>query len=132
MDDSLLAELQSTLTCVDVHSTYTPHPHYTLYKQHKDGYTNQEVRRKKILENQKARRRDMMDYARRIVEGEEGPDEEDLMEEGAFDEVDTTMEEVKKPVSEVKSVWPVCSRLYVAKFSNFNTSDMTGMPRLGC
>ena len=51
-----------------------------------------------------------MDYARRVVEGEEGPGEEDLMEEGdGFDEVDTTMEDVKKSVSEVKSAWSICS-----------------------
>ena len=43
-----------------------------------------------------------MDYARRIVEGEEC--EDDLMEEGdGIDEVDTSKEEVKKSVSEFHS-----------------------------
>lgn len=90
MDDSLLAEFQSAALSVDVHSTYSPHPHYTLYKQHKDGYSNQEVRRQTMLARQKSRRRDFMDYTRRIVEGEECELTEDQMNEDDFDEIDAT------------------------------------------
>ncbi len=104
MDDALLAELQTASISGDVHSAYSPHPHYSQYKQHKDGYTNQEVRRRKILQSQKSRRRDFMDYSRLIVEGveceiPEGDDVmDDVMEGGGVDEVDATVEATKKKV----------------------------------
>jgi len=64
-----------------------PHPHYTLYKQKREGYGDQEARRKKLLRQQKSRRKDFTDYVRRIVDGEgwEEMEEEDVR---GFDEVD--------------------------------------------
>ena len=92
MDDSLLAEFQSTFMIGGdvLTNTHGPHPHYTLYKQRgaDGGFGSQEQRRKKSLEEQKARRRNYADYARRIVEGDLSVVEDDEMEEGAFDEVD--------------------------------------------
>ena len=97
MDDSLLAEFQSALfVSSEVLDTRTPHPHYTLYKQRREGYGDQEVRRRKLLEEQKTRRRDFADHARKIVEGKGWEEEEesggDRMEEGGFDEVDDSMQ----------------------------------------
>lgn len=92
MDDSLLAEFQSTFLIGGdvVSNTHGPHPHYTLYKQRGVGgaFGSQEERRKKFLEEQKDRRRNYADYARRVVEGDLSGEEDDEMEEGAFDEVD--------------------------------------------
>ena len=89
MDDKLLAEFQSTfLIGGDVMIAHGPLPHHTLYKQKRDGFGNQEVRRKKFLEEQKAKRRDYADYVRRVVEGDLSEVDDDEMEEGAFDEVD--------------------------------------------
>ena len=91
MDDSLLAEFQSTFLIGGdvVTGTHGPHPHYMLYKQRGAGgaFGSQEQRRKKFLEGQKARRRNYADYARSVVEGDLSEDDDD-MEEGAFDEVD--------------------------------------------
>ena len=92
MDDSLLAEFQSTFMIGGdvVTNTHGPHPHYALYKQRGAGgaFGNQEERRKKFLKEQKARRRNYADYARRVVEGDLSGEEDDEMEEGAYDEVD--------------------------------------------
>ena len=90
MDDSLLAEFQSTfLIGGDIVTAHGPLPHHTLYKQKGGGFGSQELRRKKYLEEQKLRRRNYADYARRMMEGElSGGEEEDEMEEGAFDEID--------------------------------------------
>ena len=94
MDDSLLAEFQAAFSVSgEVNDIRAPHPHYTLYKQKRDGFGDQEVRRKKLLEGQKARRRDCADYARRIAVGELLDDDE--MEEGEdYDEVDAADTEV--------------------------------------
>ena len=92
MDDTLLAEFQSTFMIGGdvVTNTHGPHPHYMLYKQRGAGgaFGNQEERRKKFLEEQKARRRNYADYARQVVEGDLSSEEEDEMEEGTYDEVD--------------------------------------------
>lgn len=89
MDDSLLAEFQSTFMIGgDVLTVQGPVPHYTLYKQKGGVFGNQELRRKRLLEEQKTRRRNYADYARKVVEGELSEEEEE-MEEGAFDEVDS-------------------------------------------
>ncbi len=98
MDDSLLAEFQSTFMIGGdvVTNTHGPHPHYALYKQRGAGGTfgNQEERRKKFLAEQKARRRNYADYARRVVEGDLSDDD---MEEGAYDEVDEGTSDQEKP-----------------------------------
>ena len=103
MDDSLLAEFQSTFMIGGdvVTNTHGPHPHYTLYKQRGAGGTfgNQEERRKKFLEEQKARRKNYADYARRVVEGNLSDEEDDEMEEGAFDEVDEGTQAVSRAAS---------------------------------
>jgi len=92
MDDAVLAQFQSTfLIGGDVQDPRVHnHPHYALYKPKKEGYANQESRRKKFLEEQKTRRRDFADHARRIAEGDEITDESDEEMEGeGVDEVDT-------------------------------------------
>lgn len=88
MDDSLPTEFQSAFSISgEVNNIRAPHPHYTLYKQKRDGFADQEVRRRRLLEGQRARRRDYADYARRIAVGE--VIEEDEMDEGGgYDEVD--------------------------------------------
>ena len=90
MDDSILAQFQSTFLVSglvnDAHKA--PHPHYALYKSKKD-YGSQEVRRERFLEEQRSRRRDFADLARKIAEGGEITDDSDgEMEEGSIDEVD--------------------------------------------
>ena len=87
MDDSLLAELQSFSVGTVVNDTKAPHPHYALYKQKREGYGDQEARRKKLLREQKLRREDYADYVRRIVDKETW-EEMEQEEEGGFDEVD--------------------------------------------
>lgn len=92
MDDSLLAEFQSafSVSC-EVNDTHAPHPHYALYKQKREGYGDQESRRKRLLADQRSRRNDLADYARRFAEGELWEEEMDDKDEGSegFDEVDT-------------------------------------------
>ena len=91
MDDSVLAQFQSTfLLSGQVNDPHTVHPHYTLYKAKKEGYGSQEARRRRFLEEQKSRRRDFADHARRIAEGEELADDNDgeMDEGGDMDEVD--------------------------------------------
>ena len=91
MDDSLLADFQSAFTVSgEVNDTRAPHPHYTLYKQRRDGYGDQEARRRKLLAEQRSRRRDYADYARKIVEGVPLEEEMEEDEGGGFDEVDST------------------------------------------
>ncbi len=93
MDDSLLANFQSAFTVGgEVLDTWAPHPHYSLYKQKREGYGNQEARRMKLLEEQRSRRKNYADLARRVVEGDGWKEEEDGMEEGGFDEVDAAMQ----------------------------------------
>lgn len=91
MDDSVLAQFQSTfLLSGQVNDPHTAHPHYALYKAKKDGYGSQEARRKRFLEEQKTRRRNFADHARKIAEGGELSDDSDgEMDEGvSMDEVD--------------------------------------------
>lgn len=89
MDDSLLAELQSFSVGTVINDTKAPHPHYALYKQKREGYGDQEARRKKLLRQQKQRREDYADYVRRIVNREAYEEMEEEEEEGGgFDEID--------------------------------------------
>lgn len=93
MDDSILAQFQSTfLIGGKVTDPHTHHPHYSLYKSKKEGYGSQETRRKKFLDDQRSRRRDFADHARKLAEGEEvdvSDDSDAEMEEGdGVDEVD--------------------------------------------
>lgn len=90
-------------------NTHCPHPHYALYKQRGAGgaFGNQEERRKKFLREQKARRRNYADYARRVVEGDLSGEEDDELEEGAYDEIDkgtkkTTLDQEKPPATNGK------------------------------
>lgn len=96
MDDSLLAEFQSTfLIGGEVSDSRGPHPHYSHYKSKKQSYGDPEARRKKFLAEQQNKRRDFADHARRLAEGEEllvETDEE--MDEGEeMDEVDSSLSE---------------------------------------
>ncbi len=98
MDDSLLAGLQTATIGGNVLSRYAPNPHHTLYKQHREGYSNQEVRRVRVLERQKNRRQNFMDYSRNIVEGVEFEIAEEMDEGDGFDEVDGQSEKKKVKV----------------------------------
>lgn len=85
MDDSLLAEFHAVFSVSgEANDPRAPHPHYALYKQRREGYGDQEERRKQLLERQRLRRRDFADYVRRIAEGEMWEE----MEEEDHDEVD--------------------------------------------
>ena len=90
MDDTILAEFQSTfLISGEVHDTHVQHPHYTLYKQKRDGFADQAARRRKMLEDQKSRRKDYANYVRKIIDGDELEEfEMDKGDEDGFDEVD--------------------------------------------
>ncbi len=89
MDDSLLAEFQSTFSVSDNFlDKWSPHPHPSLYKQKREGYGSQGARRTKLLEEQKTRRRNYADYARRVVAGETWEEDGEDMEEEGLDEVD--------------------------------------------
>ena len=92
MDDSLLADFHAVFSVSgEANDPHAPHPHYTLYKRRKEGYGDQEDRRRKLLEKQRSRRKDFADYARKIARGETWEEE---MEEGSYDEVDTGAPEV--------------------------------------
>lgn len=85
MDDALLAEFHAVFSVSgEANDPRAPHPHYTLYKQRREGYGDQAERRRQLLEKQRLRRRDFADYVRRIAEGEMWEEEED-----GKDEVDT-------------------------------------------
>lgn len=82
MMDDLLKGFQSSFSVtLDVNDTSKPHPRFSEFKFKRDGYGDQEFRRRKVMDEQKSRRRDYADYARRVVEGELFSDEE-TMEEG--------------------------------------------------
>ena len=64
-----------------------PHPTFSsLYKHKRAGFGEQETRRRRLLEEQRSRRRDHADYVRRIAEGEEW--EEEMGEEELEEEID--------------------------------------------
>ena len=107
MDDFLLAELQTFSVGGDINDTKAPHPHYALYKQKREGYGDQEARRKKLLRQQKTRREDFTDYVRRIVDGEgwEEMEEEDV---GGFDEVDTAEDAMQVCVTNCSAYYFFC------------------------
>lgn len=82
--EDLLRGFQGTFSVtLDINDTSKPHPRFSDFKFKREGYGDQEFRRQKVMEDQKSRRRDYLDYARRVVEGEVFSDEEDNnMEEG--------------------------------------------------
>ncbi len=92
MDDSVLEQFQSTfLVSGDVHDTAKAHPHYGLYKAKREGYGSQDARRRKFMEEQKSRRRNFADMARKIADGSdmsEEDNEEEMEDGGEMDEVD--------------------------------------------
>ena len=80
--DQLLAEFQGSFSvAVDPNDPTKPHPRFSQYKFKREGYADQETRRKRMLDEQRTRRRDFSDYARKIIEGETSDDE---MEEGGI------------------------------------------------
>lgn len=95
MDDSLLAEFHAVFSITgDVNAPNRPHPNYcSLYKQKRAGFGEQEARRRRMLEQQRTRRKDYIDYVRKIANGEEWEEEmdEEVMDEnqGGRDEVDS-------------------------------------------
>ena len=92
MDDTLLAEFHNVFSVSgDVNAPTRPHPHYSsLYKHKRAGFGEQEARRRRLLEQQRSRRRDYVDYVRKIAAGEtwEEEMEEEAEGEGGGDEVD--------------------------------------------
>ena len=58
-----------------------PHPRFSQYKLKQEGYGDQDVRRKRMLEEQKDRRRDAIDFVRKIAEDQLW-DDDDMEEEG--------------------------------------------------
>lgn len=98
MDDALLAEFHAVFSVSgEANDPRAPHPHYTLYKQRREGYGDQAERRRQLLEKQRLRRRDFADYARRIAEGETWEEEE--KEEEGDDEVDAVTLKEKASVT---------------------------------
>ena len=89
MDDALLAEFHTVFSVTgDVNAPTRPHPTFSsLYKQKRAGFGEQEARRRRTLEEQRARRRDYADYVRKIADGEEW--EEEMEDEADEDEVDS-------------------------------------------
>ena len=93
MDDSLLYQFQGFFSVGgDVNAPTRPHPTFSsLYKHKRAGYGEQETRRRRLLDEQRSRRRDHADYVRKIAEGEEWEEEmgEEELEEDIYpDHVD--------------------------------------------
>jgi len=88
MDDLADAFAGSFTVTNTPNDTNRPHPRFAQYKMKSSGM-NQEVRRKKLLEHQKAKRDDLMNHARALATGdfdeEKDEDEED-------DQMDTSGE----------------------------------------
>ena len=85
--DELVAGLQGAFLTTNVYDPSRPHPRLSQFKEKRLGYGDQESRRKKLLEEQKSRRRDQANYARRIALGD--LDDEEEMDEGTgHDEFD--------------------------------------------
>lgn len=81
--DQLLQDFQSSVSVTfEVNDPNRPHPRLSDFKFKREGYGDQESRRRKLIEEQKTRRRDFVDYARMVVEGEVYSDEDDMEEEG--------------------------------------------------
>ena len=81
--DQLLQSFQGTFTVsLDQNDPNRPHPRLCEFKFKREGYGDQETRRQRLLKEQKSRRQDYADYARRIVEGEIYSDDD--MEEGGM------------------------------------------------
>ena len=93
--ESDLAECFSASFNVSNHpnDTNRPHPRFAQYKM-KSSSINQDVRRQKLLQHQKARRDDFMNFSRCLAEGDvdEG---EDMSDENEEEEMEIT-EEVRK------------------------------------
>ena len=82
--DELLQDFQSSVSVTfDLNDPNRPHPRLSEFKFKREGYGDQESRRRKLIEEQKSRRRDYVDYARMIAEGDiDLCSDEDEMEEG--------------------------------------------------
>ena len=83
--DSLLQGFQNGCSVsFDVNDPIKPHPRFSEFKFKREGYGDQESRRRKLMEEQKSRRREYMDYARMITEGQVYSDEDNMEEEGIY------------------------------------------------
>lgn len=100
MDDSLLSEFHAVFSVSgDVNAPTRPHPTYaSLYKQKRSGFGEQEARRRRLLEEQRSRRKDYADYVRKIAAGEEWEEEMEEEESGDEDEVDFHSKNVSSKV----------------------------------
>ena len=76
--DELVAGLQGSFLTSNIYDPSRPHPRLFQFKEKRLGYGDQESRRAKVLEEQKSRRRDQANYARRIALGDMDDEEEDM------------------------------------------------------
>ena len=84
--DDLVLQLAGNFHCAtSPFSTSAPHPRLESYKQKGEGFGDQDKRRKKAIELQKKRRRDYIDLARRIADGEDVSESEDEEDRDSMD-----------------------------------------------
>ena len=91
MAEELLLQFQGAFAVSEEpNDTSAPHPRFSQYKQKRAGYADQAVRRARILEEQKCRRRDFAFLVRKIAEGdfseEDGKKERERNGEGEGEE----------------------------------------------
>jgi snurportin-1 len=124
MDDSLLHQFHGFFSVGgDVNAPTRPHPTFSsLYKHKRAGFGEQETRRRRLLEEQRSRRRDHADYVRRIAEGEEWEEEmgeEELEEEIDPDQVDDASAadaDVKESEKKKRRVHPYRNQLMMSEW----------------
>lgn len=109
MTDELLLQLKGTL-CVteEKNDTSTTHPRFCQYKYRGEADGCQEARRKRLLEEQKSRRENFVDYARRIAEGEDQNGNEAVDEMGG-DEACTDAVEMGQTKNRKMRKAPYCN-----------------------
>ena len=80
--ESVLELFQSkVLVSGEALDTSSTHPRYTLYKAKKEGYGSQEARRRAFIEEQKSRKKNFADLARKLADGSEMSEEDDSDED---------------------------------------------------
>lgn len=95
--DDLVLQLAGSFHCASSpFSTSAPHPRLESYKQKGEGFGDQDRRRRNAIELQKKRRRDYIDLARRIADGEEVSESEDEEERESMDSSEKVGKECKK------------------------------------
>jgi len=80
----------------DPNDTAAPHPRMVQYKVKPSNTPDQYLRRKRMLEEQKKRRRDIVNYARKLVEGSLEVEDVETEEMESVEEVNDEKSEFKK------------------------------------